>query len=265
MQTLRHYFRLYFLIEAQYIKSKMQYRDDFLISSVGMFFSSLTTIAVFWVLLGSIPNLAGWNFDELVFIYAFYLLAITPMQALFDHFWQLRIHVMQGTFLKYYFRPLNMMFYYVSEMFDIKGLIQLALGIALFIYASIQLEVTWDLPGLLLLFVMLTGGALVTISVMVIAASSAFWIYNSYPVMDLAWRLREYSPYPMTIFDGFFKILLTYVIPIGFIAFYPSQLFLQPESVSPLVYFSPLVGIAFFALAYWVWTKGVNSYSGTGS
>jgi ABC-2 type transport system permease protein len=265
MQTIRHYFRIYFLIEAQYIKSKMQYRDDFLISSVGMALASLTTVGVFWVLFETIPNLAGWSFDQLLFIYAFYLLATAPMQVLFDHFWQLRYHVIEGTFLKYYFRPLNMMFYYVSEMFDIKGLTQVALGIALFIYASIRLEVTWGLVQILLLLVTLFSAALVTISMMVIASCSTFWIYNSYPVMDLAWRLREYSPYPMTIFDGFFRILFTYIIPIGFVAFYPSQMFLEPENISPLVYFSPLVGLGFFVLAYWVWTRGVNSYTGTGS
>jgi len=265
MQTLRYYLRIYFLIEAQYIKSKMQYRDDFLISSVGMFFSSLTTVGIFWVLFETIPSLAGWNFDQLIFIYAFYLLATAPMQVLFDHFWQLRYHVLRGTFLKYYFRPLNMMFYYVSEMFDIKGLTQIALGIALLIYSSNRLEITWGVTQFLLLMVTLFSAALVVIAIMVIASSSAFWIYNSFPVMDLAWRLREYSPYPMTIFDGFFKVLFTYIIPIGFVAFYPSQIFLQPETIPSLVYFSPLVGIGFFALAYLIWTKGVNSYSGTGS
>lgn len=265
LQTLKQYTRLYFLIEAQYIKSRMQYRDDFLISSVGMFFSSLTTIGIFWVLFDTIPNLAGWNFDQILFMYAFYLLAISPMQVLFDHFWQLRFHVIQGTFLKYYFRPLNMMFYYVSEMFDVKGLTQIALGIALFIYSSIKLAITWSLFRVLILFITLFSGALVIISIMIMAASSAFWIFNSYPVMDLAWRLREYSPYPMTIFNGFFKFLFTYIIPIGFVAFYPSQVFLRPDQVPLTTYFSPLVGLGLFGIAYWVWTKGVNSYTGTGS
>ncbi|MFC1936739.1 ABC transporter permease [Chloroflexota bacterium] len=265
MIRLQHYVRIYFLITAQYIKSKMQYRDDFLISSIGMFFASLTTFGVFWVLFDTIPDLAGWSFDQLIFIYAFYLLASAPMQVLFDHFWQLRFHVIRGTFLKYYFRPLNMMFYYTSEMFDLKGITQVALGIALFIYASNNLGIYWDLMRIILLLITLFSAALVTISIMVIASSSTFWIYNSYPVMDLAWRLREYSPYPMTIFDGFFKVLFTYVIPIGFVAFYPSQIFLQPDMVSPMVYFSPFIGLGIFAVAYWVWTRGVNSYSGTGS
>ena len=65
--------------------------------------------------------------------------------------------------------------------------------------------------------------------------------------------------------SGTFSFAFTYVIPIGCVAYYPSQLFLQPEEVSPLIYFSPLVGLGLFALTYMIWSKGVNSYTGTGS
>jgi viologen exporter family transport system permease protein len=65
--------------------------------------------------------------------------------------------------------------------------------------------------------------------------------------------------------SGAFRFVFTYVIPIGFVAFYPSQLFLRLEEVSPLIYFSPITGIGLIALTYWIWTKGVNSYTGTGS
>ena len=265
MRSLGEYLRLYFIIEAQYIKARMQYRADFIISSVGMFFSSLATLGIFWVLFNSITDLAGWSFMEMVFIYAFYMIAISPMQILFDHIWQIRIHVMQGTFLKYYFRPLNMMFYYMSEMFDIKGLIQLAAGIFLLIYSSIQLDLIWSPGKFVLLLIALFSAALVLISIVVTAGCAAFWVLDSFPVLGLAWRLREFAPYPMSIFDGAFRFAFTYLIPIGFVAFYPSQFFLRPTEVSSLVYFSPLVGIGLFALMYWVWTRGVNSYTGTGS
>lgn len=265
MLTLGEYLRLYFIIEAQYIKARMQYRADFIISSIGMFFSSLATLGIFWVLFNSIPSLAGWSFIDMVFIYAFYMIAISPMQILFDHIWQIRFDVQQGTFLKYYFRPLNMMFYYMSEMFDIKGLTQLAAGIFLLIYASVQLDIHWSPVKIGLLLVTLFGAALVLISITVSAGCAAFWITNAYPVLGLAWKLREFAPYPMSIFDGAFRFTFTYVLPIGFIAYYPAQMFLRPNQVSPLVYLSPFVGVALFMLTYWVWTKGVNSYSGTGS
>ncbi len=265
MLSLRDYLRLYFLIEAQYIKARLQYRVDFVVSSIGMFFSSLATLAIFWVLFNSITDLAGWSLMEMVFIYAFYMIAISPMQILFDNIWQIRFHVQGGTFIKYYFRPLNMMFYYMSEVFDLKGLTQLGAGIALLIYSSFQLGLAWSPGKILLLLIALSSAAMVLISIIVTAGCAAFWVIDSYPVLGLAWRLREFAPYPMSIFDGAFRFALTYLIPIGFVAFYPSQFFLRPDQVPPLVYLSPLVGVGLFALMYWVWTRGVNTYSGTGS
>ena len=265
MRTISEYIRLYFLTEALYIKGRMQYRVDFIISSIGMFVSSLATLGIFWVIFDNVPNISGWTLMEMVFIYAFYMIAISPMQILFDHAWQLRFHVQQGSFIKYYFRPLNMMFYYMSEMFDIKGLTQLAAGIILLIYASIQLNIDWTLARFALLLMTVFSAALVQISIIVAASCATFWVMDSYPVLGLAWKLREFSPYPMTIFDGAFRFTFTYLIPIGFVAFYPSQLFLRPEEVSPLIYFSPIIGIGLFAITYWIWTKGVNSYTGTGA
>ncbi len=265
MRSLAEYLRLYFIIEAQYIKARMQYRADFIISSFGMLFSSLITLGVFWVIFDTVPDLAGWSLNEMVFIYAFYMLAISPMQIIFDHFWQLRFNLQQGTFLKYYFRPLNMMFYYTSEMFDIKGLTQLFVGIALLIYSAAQLHVDWTFARIGLLIITLFSASLVQISIVVMAACASFWVLDSYPVLGLAWRLREFAPYPMSIFDGAFRFTFTYILPIGFIAFYPSQIFLRPEEVSSITYLSPLIGVGMFALTYWIWTKGVNSYTGTGS
>ncbi|HEQ71630.1 MAG TPA: ABC transporter permease [Spirochaetia bacterium] len=265
MWTLLRYVKIYFLIEAQYIKARMQYRLDFVMSLIGMFFLNVTTIFVFWVLFTTIPELAGYSFDEIIFIYGFYSLAIVPLQLFFDNIWQLRSHILEGTFIKYYLRPLNIMFYYMSEMVDLKAISHLLLGISALVYSSVHMGLVWDLPRILLLAAALFGASLVAISIMVVAASSAFWLVNSFSLVALALRLRDFSPYPLTIFDGFFRFIFTYLIPIGFVAFYPAQLFLKPSESSLLIHLSPLVGIATFALAYLVWRAGVNRCTGTGS
>ena len=262
---MAYYARIYAMIVSQYIKARMQYRVDFLISSVGIFFRNITGIFVFWVLLSSIPSLAGWTLDELIFIYGFYQLSTTPLQILFDNVWNLRGKVQDGSFIKYYFRPMNMMFYYMSEVFDVKGFTQLLTGIGAMVYASIQLGIRWNPLNLTLLMVLLFSASLVMVSIMIIASCSSFWIIFSFPVMQLAFKLREYGQYPMTIFDGLMRVLFTFIIPIGFIAFYPSQMFLRPDANLLFVALSPVVGIIFFAIAYWVWNQGVNYYTGTGS
>jgi ABC-2 type transport system permease protein len=265
MHTLRHYARIYLLIVSQYVKSRMQYRADFVISSLGMLFTSLATLFVFSVLFHSVPQLAGWRFEEIIFIYAFYSLAVVPLQVFFDNVWQLRYHVVEGSFIKYYLRPLNIMFYYMSEVFDIKGLVQLVIGLAALMYASTRLGLAWDVWRLGLLAVSLLSASLVTISILVIAASAAFWVIGSYPMLSLAFKVREFAQYPTSIFDGFFRFVFTYLIPIGFVAFYPAQLFLRPQAAPLLAYAAPLVGLGGFALAYFVWSKGVDHYGGTGS
>lgn len=265
MRTLIYYARLYGLIVSQYIKARMQYRADFFISSIGILFESGCGIFSLWIIFHSISKLAGWGYNELIFIYAFSLLATAPAQLFFDHIWVLRYHLREGTFIKYYFKPLNMMFYYMSETFNIKAWCHFALGIIAFFYASSKLGIIWTPPKFFLLLTLLFSSSLIMISLMVMASSIGFWVQESFSILYFVFRFGEYARYPLTIFNSFFRLLFTYVIPIGFVAFYPSKFFLRPTEINALVYFSPLAGILLFLLAYLVWKKGVNSWAGTGS
>src|SRR5690606_26098350 len=158
--------------------------------------------------------------------------------------------VTEGAFIKYYFRPLNMLFYYVSERFDLKGISQVVIGVAVLVTASARLDLERSVISVLLLIAVLIGAAPVQVGVRVTAASMAFWMTDSWPVLSFAWRLREFAPYPITIMSGFMRILLTYVLPVAFIAFYPASVFVRRGEVPRQAAIAPLVGIAAFAIAY---------------
>jgi ABC-2 type transport system permease protein len=262
---LKRYLRLYFLIIGQYIKARMQYRVDFMVSSVGIVFQNAAGYLSLWVLFRSIPELQGWKYDELVFLYAFAVLSVTPSQIFFDNTWQIRNHVQQGTFIKYYFKPINMMFYYMSEVLDLKGFAQAAFALVLLVVSSVNLGMQWSLLQVLGMLVLLVSSSLIMISFLVIASSTCFWITNSFSILSFFFRFREYARYPMTIFTGFFRFLFTFIIPIGFVAYYPSQLVLRPNDSGYLVFMTPLIGGALFAIACLVWSRGVRAWSGTGS
>ena len=132
---LGFYLRIYRKILAQDIKSKMSYRADFIISTIGMICTNVAGFISFWILFRNFPSVNGWNYYEMLFLYGFSLIALTPVQCLFDNNWSLRIYVYSGDFIKYCFRPINLFFYYQSEVFDIKGLGQLAFGIGTLAYA----------------------------------------------------------------------------------------------------------------------------------
>lgn len=265
MKALGFYIRLYFIIMSQYIKARMQFRADFIIGTVGVIFENITGIFTLWILFRTIPNLEGWSYNELIFIYAYSQLALICGHLFFVNIWSLGNHLREGSFIKYYFKPLNMMFYYMSEDFDIKGLSQLVFSIVALVYSSMKLGLVWDPLKLGMLIVTVSSASLIMISLLIIAGSMGFWTTDTFSLLNFTIRFHGFSKYPMTIFNSFFKFMFTYVIPVGFVAFYPSQLFLRPGDNSALVMFSPLVGVMLFVIAYAIWTKGVKSYSGTGS
>jgi ABC-2 type transport system permease protein len=243
----------------------MQFRSDFYISTFAMLLLNITGVFSYWVLFHSINNIDGWNYYELIFFYSFALLATTPQQIFFDNLWVIRIHLRNGTFLKYYFKPINTLFYYVSEVFDIKGLGQLGLALIMLVYSSLKIGLEWNVVNIALLVVLILSSSLIMISLMLLAASVSFWVVESVSLLMLISKIGEYSRYPMTIFNSVFRFLFTGIIPIAFISYYPSRFFLRPGSYDIKMFITPFVGVILFAIAYRVWSTGLNRYSGTGS
>ena len=262
---LRFYTRLYFKILAQDLKSKMSYRADFIISTIGMIATNVAGFISFWILFRNFPSINGWSYHEILFLYGFSLISLTPVQCLFDNNWSPRINVYNGDFIKYCFRPINLFFYYQSEVFDIKGLGQLAFGI-------VTIAISWGKIGLaftplvlLKLIVFMITASLIMIALQNAAAATCFWIQNSFYVLDLVFRFKDYAKYPVTIFSPVFKFIFTFVMPIAFIAYYPSLVVLRPDAVPVLSWLSPLVGVLFFFVSYKFWMYGAMKYNGTGS
>jgi ABC-2 type transport system permease protein len=260
-----YYVRVYLMIISQNIKARMEYRVDFLIGFVGMIFWNIAGLLSLWVLFKTIPALVGWSYCVLVFMYGFTIRALTPYELFFWNLNNLEFDLITGSFIRYYFRPLNMMFYYISNAFDVKGFGQLALGIAIIVFASLNLNIRWDIAKVILFAVMYVSASLIIISFMLIAACSGFWIINSYSIISLAYKLRDVARYPLDIFGSVFKFIFTYIIPVGFVSYYPLQMLFDKEALNPIVFLSPVIAIVLFAITNMVWKKGVNSYTGTGT
>jgi ABC-2 type transport system permease protein len=262
---LRFYLRIYRKVLVQDLKSKMSYRSDFIISLIGMLFTNISGFITFWILFQNFPSINGWGYYEMLFLYGFSLVSITPVQCLFDNNWNLRMLVRDGDFIKYCFRPVNLFFYFQSEIFDIKGLGQLAFGAGTIVYAWYRLALPVTVGAVLKLLVFLTSASLVMIALQNAAAATCFWIQNSFFVLDFAFKLKDYSKYPISIFDPVFRFIFTFILPIAFIAYYPSMVILRPDEIPVLSYLSPLVGIVLFYLSYRLWMYGAMKYDGMGS
>lgn len=262
---LHFYISIYKKILVQDLKSKMSYRADFIISTIGMVMTNVAGFISFMILFHNFPTINGWDYYHMLFLYGFSLLALTPVQCFFDNNWSLRMAVQSGDFIKYCFRPVNIFFYFISEVFDVKGLGQFAFGAGTLIYAWSHIGLPVTVPIILKLLLYLFTASLFMISIMNFAAATCFWIQGSGYVMVILFRFKDFAKYPATIFHGFFKFVFTFIIPVAFIAYYPSMALLAPDDIPLLTILAPFIGILFFYLSYKFWMLGVRRYDFTGS
>jgi ABC-2 type transport system permease protein len=266
MKTIARYIKIYFMVISQYVKTRMQYRADFFVGMLGVSALNLANVAILWLIFNTIPAIKGWTYNELLFFFGFFLLAHTPQQFFFDIFWYLSGQLRSGEFIRYYFKPLNMMFYFMSWHLDLKGFAHLGFGIAITVYAAGRLAIDWSVWTILLLAVNWVSASLIMISLVVGGMSSAFWIINSNSLTITISGVRDIAKYPLDIFNDLFRGIFTFIAPIGFIAFYPCQILLRPVSEVPAAaWASPAAGFLMFGIAYLIWKKGVSIWAGTGS
>lgn len=262
---IRFYLHIYRMILAQDIKAKLSYRADFFISMIGMLAVNIGDFIAFWILFQKFPSIMGWKYEEMIFLYGFSLLALTPVQCLFDNNWNLRFYVTSGDFIKYCFRPINLFFYFMSEVFDLKGIGQGIFGLVTVIYAWNRLGIAVS-PLLIVQFIIAVFAAsLFMIAIYNFAAATCFWFVQTGYIIMFVNKFKDYIKYPVTVFNPIFRFVFSFIIPIAFAAFYPCQTFLRPDAVPVLTYVAPFLGIIYFYLSYLFWMKGARSYSGTGS
>ena len=72
------YTSIYRKILIQDLKSKMSYRADFIISTIGMIMTNLSGFVTFLILFRNFPSINGWDYHHMLFLYGFSLIALFP-------------------------------------------------------------------------------------------------------------------------------------------------------------------------------------------
>ena len=269
MHTLRGfplYFKLTRLYVAQVVKTRLEYRGDLLIECLGSLLSQASGLFVVAIIFQSIPALRDWSRAEVFFIYGFALVAQAFFEAFADGFyWFADRYVMRGEFDRILLRPLNPLFQILLENFSLEFVADLTLGVLILVAASAALPVPPGLGDWALLAIMVPGAVLVLSGVFLALASVSFWIEDKVGVLPPVYNLLAFGRYPLTIYGPVIRLLLSWVLPFGFVAFYPSTGILGRGEFGFHFWATPLVGCAVFLCGYAVFRVGTRHYQSTGS
>ncbi len=260
---IKKYLELYKLLLRQNIKMKLEFRTDFYISSLALIIVNVFSCFSTLILFSQTKKIGDFDKNQIFFLYALYLIIISPQQIFFDNLWLAWTHFIDGTFIKYMLRPIDAMFYFVSERIDLKGVGQLILGIVLLVYFGHKLPISWQLQNISALVFFAIFGSIIYICIMVIGSSTGFWLSDSLTALDFLDQIKSYGRYPLDIYGPLLKNIFTFILPIGFLGFYPTKFFIDGSSWILLV--TPSIAIALIFLSRYVWKGGIKRYVPSGS
>ncbi len=251
---------------AQYAKVRVSYRADFLIGLATSIAATVCSFGFVFVLFSNVPRLAGWRFEEVLFLYGFSLVPFGLFNVLSLNLYEFgSTHIIEGKFDRVLLRPIASLFQVLFETFRIESFHEVVLGLLVVSWAARRLGIHWRVGDTaLLLFFGLCGGV-IYIGVFLLLSTVAFWFEDRIGIHPPAWNLLAFGRYPLSIYSGFIQFFLSWIIPFGFATFYPSVRLLNREefrSYAPLV---PAIAAACLGLALFAWGRGVRHYASTGS
>jgi ABC-2 type transport system permease protein len=254
---------------AASIKGATQYRANFVIMVVMGLVYQGTGFAFIWVVLSRFERLAGWTLGEIAFLYGLRL-TIHAIDVLVEgNIRGMDDQIRRGEFDRYLLRPMPPLLQIMGNEVQINAFGDLLGGLVLFGVAITLVDIAWTPLHVLYLVLAMVGGALLEMALNLIVGTLGFRFLNTGALLALLDNFfSEFGNYPLRIFGATVQWLLTFGLPLAFMAYFPATVLLGRTgelSVHPvLAYAAPVVGVLWWLAAVAFFRHELRRYESAG-
>lgn len=247
-----------------------QYRADFALGIIGGLLYQGLGFATVWVILSKLTGLGGWGLPAITLLYGMRLAAHALWVVPFNQLNEIENHVREGTWDRFLVRPISPLLQLITSRVTINALGDL-LGASLILGAAlIVAPVNWDAGKIVYLVLAIIAGAALEGGVQLLLSGIAFRTLGSREPRALADMMSSmFGNYPTSIFGRVPQAVLTYVLPVAFVAYIPASVLLErtEELIIPtwLAAVAPAVGFIIGAIGYVFWRTQLSMYQSSGT
>lgn len=260
---------LFYNIQRANFLSRKMYSVNFYVGISSIVILSIGPIINLRILTDHFGTIGGWTFLELILMYSIWRIS----HGLFSIFWMHQLFgfdsiVRNGEFDSMLVRPHHPLFMLATSRFNIAGIGDMFIGTIGIIWAFIGLKLHWY--HILTIIPIGVMGALITTCIFLIISTTSFWTLQSDGIRDIVNRFNlTFHAYPIHIYNLTIQVILSFVLPFAFTAYYPTQLILNRNTGTVfwiyIPYFTPVVVILLVVFALVFWSLGSKNYKSSGS
>lgn len=234
------------------IKTALEYRMNFIVQTLSMILNDIVWVIFWLIIFNRFTDINGWKIQDMMLLYTITLTAYGMTGLFFGNRSKIANAIVEGRLDYYMALPKNILYHLLTSKSSWFSLGDLLLGLGLAI-AFIPLN---HAPLYLLLVIL---SSIIILSFSIITGALAFFMDNSEETCrTLNMGLLSFASYPLSIYEGFTKILILLIIPAGFVSGVPVQL-LKSFDMTWLLY---MIGftIILTIIAVWIFYYGLRKY-----
>ena len=240
---------------------QMAYRPHFFMMIAGKVIRIGLLFFFFQAIFFQVDRIGQWTFDHVLLLFATFhivdfLMSITFQRNLSFHLPRL---IQTGELDSRLVLPVNRLFMVSFENIDLMDFFSFLPSLGFLVYVFYRLDFTFSLAQTLTYIVVLFNALIFLYAMILIIATVSFWTTQSYGLARIFDNLLKIGRYPLDIFEGFWKVIFIYFLPLIVVAQIPAQALVQTISWN-LVLFAFGVSGVFLALALSFWRVGLRSY-----
>jgi ABC-2 type transport system permease protein len=253
------------------LRAQMQYPANVLLLAGGAFAVNMIEVIAMWALFERFESVAGWRFGDAAMFFGIASVSFAVADFLSRGFDVLGTHLIKtGEFDRILLRPRMATVQLIGHDFRLSRAGRFLQGVAAIAIATVSIDFRWDALAIALTLWTIIGGVALFFGVMVLQGAVSFWTTESLEAMNLlTYGGVQAAQFPISIYEGWFRSFLIFVVPIACVAYFPVLAILglpdplgAPDWLLPL---TPLAGFAFLGLSLIAWRAGVSKYTSTGS
>ena len=260
--------RLAYIMFLTVLKRRLAYRGDLILQGLDEIMRGVMAFAMLSVYVARTPEVAGWTRAELTFILGFSMVPIALFHCLCGNLYQLSsVYIIQGNLDRVLLRPYPSFLQVCFDRLGIEDLSGAVLGFLVMAAAVAKLpHFSYDPLHLALLALLMVSAFGVVVAVFMAFAASGFWFEDRVGMVPPVYNLMDFGKWPNQIYHPALRLLITFVIPFSFVAFYPAGMFTgHADAPVAMALATPVVALVSLTLAAAMWRAGVRRYSGAGS
>lgn len=226
----------------------------------------IISLVFFNVIFSNIKTLAGWNFYQVLFLYAY-----IKFIALIHQAWtrkgvitMAQDMVRLGEYDFFITKPFDSMVLVSISKPRLYSFITLFFNITLMIYAGSKAGIEIGISNFLWFILLTFFSVFLFYFLTVITVIPAFWITKLPTLTDLINRMIQFAKYPSGVFSRTLRVTLSTVFPIIVVSYFPVRTLFYPPEISYIVYMITITFV-FGAFTRLLWRWGEKNYGSASS